>query len=433
MMVHGDLKVDIHRQDHAIVKNYLEKLKDQFDQDEENGNTDISTNSFKYIYDELFCKEENDQTDFLAVLKSINALISNNKIRTVVVNADKDWGNIQIPEIDWEDSRLWIVIGGHGLSRGYVVSGLITTWMPRQAKSITADTIEQLGRFFGYHVGYKDLIRIFLKENSIEAYKAYDTFEKSVWNGLEACINDGTKLSETTLQLELPNELDYPTSNLKMKRDASKNNFTWASSGFSPFLKQATNVEQNHDFHSIINNYVNNLETNNQMLKISDDAYKDLFEDYTGNQKYINVYRVAENQDMNNVLTNCINPILDFISDNDDNLKLMIDHMKNNISEKCDIVFIKHPGQNGGPSKRGVSIDDKTTEYNLNYFQQGPNTQTTFKGDKNVVINESNYQIQIICYEQVSINGAVNDDIKNIRVLSIMRPFRAESKIITLS
>ena len=123
---------------------------------------------------------------------------------------------------------------------------------------------------------------------------------------------------------------------------------------------------------------------------------------------------------------------LDFISDNDENLKLMIDRMKNDTSEKCDIVFIKHPGQNGGPSKRGVSIDDKTAEYNLTYVQQGPNTQTSFKGDKNVVINESNYQIQIICYEQIRINKVIHDNIKNIRVLSIMRPYGAESKIITL-
>jgi hypothetical protein len=432
MVVHGDLKVDIHRQDREIVKSYLEKLKDQFDQDEENGNADISTNSFKYIYDELFYEEENDQIDFSTLLKRINALINNNMIRTVVVNADKSIGNEHIPEIVWEDSRLWIVIGGHGLSRGYVVSGLITTWMPRQANKITADTIEQLGRFFGYHVGYKDLIRIFLKEKSIEAYKAYDIFEKSVWNGLEACISDGAKLSETTLQLELPNELHHPTSNLKMKRDESKNNFTWASSGFSPFLIKDASIEQNHDFHSIINKYVNNLETSHDMLKISNDAYKDLFVDYTGNQKYINVYKVAENQSMSDVLTSLISPLLDFISDNDENLKLMIDRMKNDTSEKCDIVFIKHPGQNGGQSKRGVSIDDKTAEYNLTYVQQGPNDQTSFKGDKKVVINESNYQIQIICYEQISINKVVHDSIKNIRVLSIMRPYGVETKTITL-
>ncbi len=432
MVVHGDLKVDIHRKDSAIVKSYLEKLKDQFDQDEENGNADISTISFKYIYDELFCEEENDQIDFPTLLRRINALIGNDKIRTVVVNADKEWGNIQIPEITWEDSRLWIVIGGHGLSRGYVVSGLITTWMPRQAKKITADTIEQLGRFFGYHVGYKDLIRIFLKENSIEAYKAYDIFEKSVWDGLDACINDGTKLSETSLKLELPNELDHPTSNLKMKREESKNNFTWASSNFSPFLKQGFNLHQNHDFHYIVNNYVDNLETSNDMSKISNDAYKDLFKEYTGNQKYINVYRVAENQDMNKVLANFITPLIDFISDNDENLKLMIDHMKNNTSEKCDIVLINHPGQNGGPSKRGVSIDNKTNEYNLHYVQQGPNTKTTFIGDTEVAINESNYQIQIICYEQVKVNGVVHESIQNIRVLSIIKPYRAESRIINL-
>ena len=430
MMVHGSRKVNVHRTDERLVKACLRDIENNFDEDFENGNTILASQLFRPIYDEVFNKKE-DSISFDDLIKRIKAVIKEKKIRTMVINADNQ-SNV-IPEIEWSDSFFWIVIGGHGLSRGYVVSGLITSWMPRQAQKLTADTLEQMGRFFGYHAGYSDLIRIFLKRESIEAFKAYDTFEKSVWDALATCIDDGTRIFDTTLALELPEELHYPTSTTKMKRDDASNSFLWASTAFSPFTIQNNDIVMNNSFISTINNYIDDLQNNNVMSKISEDAYKSIFKTYNGDKYLFNCYKVAENLDLNNVISNFILPLGSSISENDKDFNEMIRIMKNDPNQKCDIILIKHPGRANKPSTRKIRFDDSCSEYKMNDVQQGPNTRTTFKGDKEVSINESNYQIQVICYDEVNINGDSVNNISDVRVISIMKPNREKVSTITLN
>lgn len=432
MMVHGNLKVDIHKTDARFVKACLEDIENHFDEDSENGNTNLASQLFRPIYDEVFNKKI-DSISFDDLIKRIRAVIQGKKIKTIVVNASKECGNERIPEIKWKDSHLWIVVGGHGLSRGYVVSGLITTWMPRQAQKLTADTLEQMGRFFGYHKGYSDLIRVFLKRESIEAFKAYDTFEKSVWDALATCINDGTRIFDATLTLELPQELHYPTSTTKMKRDDTSNRFLWASTAFSPFTIQHNDIVMNNNFHSTIKNYIEDLQINNVMSQISKDSYKSIFETYSGDQYLFNCYKVAENLDLHNVMNDFIEPLGTSISDNDIEFNEIIRIMKNDSNQKCDIVLIKHPGRGNNPSTRRIRFDDSCSEYKMNDIQQGPNTRTSFKGDKEVSINEPNYQIQVICYDGANINGDAIDNISDLRVISIMKPNREEVSTINLN
>jgi hypothetical protein len=72
-----------------------------------------------------------------------------------VVNSDKD----EAP--DFTHGPVWkIVVGGNKLSRGYTVEGLTVSYYRRVAN--TADTLMQMGRWFGFRPGYRDLVRVFL-------------------------------------------------------------------------------------------------------------------------------------------------------------------------------------------------------------------------------------------------------------------------------
>lgn len=72
-----------------------------------------------------------------------------------VVNSDKD----EAP--DFTHSPVWkIVVGGNKLSRGYTIEGLTVSYYRRVAN--TADTQMQMGRWFGFRPGYRDLVRVFL-------------------------------------------------------------------------------------------------------------------------------------------------------------------------------------------------------------------------------------------------------------------------------
>lgn len=72
-----------------------------------------------------------------------------------VVNSEKH----EAP--DFTQGPVWkIVVGGNSLSRGYTVEGLTVSYYRRLAT--TADTLMQMGRWFGFRPGYRDLVRVFL-------------------------------------------------------------------------------------------------------------------------------------------------------------------------------------------------------------------------------------------------------------------------------
>jgi hypothetical protein len=73
----------------------------------------------------------------------------------LVVNAD----TAEAP--DFSAAPVWkIVVGGNKLSRGYTIEGLTVSYYRRVAG--TADTLMQMGRWFGFRPGYQDLVRVFL-------------------------------------------------------------------------------------------------------------------------------------------------------------------------------------------------------------------------------------------------------------------------------
>lgn len=63
-------------------------------------------------------------------------------------------------EYDKEHPQTAIVIGGNTLSRGLTLEGLTSSYFVRASSAY--DTLLQMGRWFGYRVGYEDLIRIWM-------------------------------------------------------------------------------------------------------------------------------------------------------------------------------------------------------------------------------------------------------------------------------
>ncbi|WP_165837127.1 Z1 domain-containing protein [Phenylobacterium hankyongense] len=62
---------------------------------------------------------------------------------------------------DFDRQAVWkFLVGGTKLSRGYTVEGLTVSYYRRRAQ--TADTLMQMGRWFGFRNGYRDLVRLFI-------------------------------------------------------------------------------------------------------------------------------------------------------------------------------------------------------------------------------------------------------------------------------
>jgi len=96
-------------------------------------------------------------------------------------------GNKGSAQIDFQVTDIWkIVIGGMKLSRGYTIEGLTITYFRR--KSTNEAALMQMGRWFGYRAGYRDLVRLWIsRQESAKptAVDIYDFFES-------VCIDEET-------------------------------------------------------------------------------------------------------------------------------------------------------------------------------------------------------------------------------------------------
>lgn len=99
--------------------------------------------------------------------------ISGNDKPIIVVNGDKD---LDTGEADFDKRGIWkILIGGQKLSRGFTVEGLTVTYFRRRAGN--ASTLMQMGRWFGFRKGYRDLVRLYLGRAEASGSKEIDLYE----------------------------------------------------------------------------------------------------------------------------------------------------------------------------------------------------------------------------------------------------------------
>ncbi len=97
----------------------------------------------------------------------------------VVVNGDKDSDYTQAA-LDFQAHDVWkILVGGTKLSRGFTVEGLTVTYYRRRTGA--ADALMQMGRWFGYRPGYRDLVRLFVGRNvpgprgtTVDLYRTFE-------------------------------------------------------------------------------------------------------------------------------------------------------------------------------------------------------------------------------------------------------------------
>lgn len=90
--------------------------------------------------------------------------------RILVVNSDN---NDMTPDFERDD--VWkILVGGAKLSRGYTIEGLTTTVFRRSSQA--SATLLQMGRWFGFRQGYKDLVRLYISIGEKRGKRVFDLY-----------------------------------------------------------------------------------------------------------------------------------------------------------------------------------------------------------------------------------------------------------------
>jgi hypothetical protein len=86
----------------------------------------------------------------------------------LVVNSDKD---IEQEDLDFDKRPVWrVLVGGNKLARGFTVEGLTVTYYSRDVGH--AEALMQMGRWFGFRSGYRDLVRLFITPKVRDAFEA---------------------------------------------------------------------------------------------------------------------------------------------------------------------------------------------------------------------------------------------------------------------
>ncbi|ADP84682.1 Z1 domain-containing protein [Pseudofrankia inefficax] len=93
----------------------------------------------------------------------------------IVVNGSKE-KDYEQDELNFQTGDVWkILVGGAKLSRGFTVEGLTISYYTRRTGQ--ADSLMQMGRWFGFRRGYHDLVRLHIGRNVRVGTKTYDLYE----------------------------------------------------------------------------------------------------------------------------------------------------------------------------------------------------------------------------------------------------------------
>ena len=95
------------------------------------------------------------------------------------VTSDTEHIRLSYPDPDTQPyptpAPAFIVVGGSTLSRGLTIEGLVSTFFLRA--SCQADTLMQMGRWFGYRRNYELLPRIWMTSDTIDKFRFLSELE----------------------------------------------------------------------------------------------------------------------------------------------------------------------------------------------------------------------------------------------------------------
>jgi hypothetical protein len=115
---------------------------------------------------------------------------------------------------DKEHPQTAIVIGGNTLSRGLTLEGLTSSYFVRASSAY--DTLLQMGRWFGYRVGYEDLIRIWMSSELKSWFLMLSIVEAEIREEIQVYEAEGKTPAELPVKIRTHPQMSV-TSAAKMR------------------------------------------------------------------------------------------------------------------------------------------------------------------------------------------------------------------------
>ena len=310
------------------------------------------------------------------------------------------------PQINWQDSYSWILVGGQSMDRGFTVEGLTVTYMPRNIGVGNVDTIQQRARFYGYKRTYLGYCRVFLDQVTIDSYHSIIDHEEDVREQLQPFNESNRHLNEWDRRTVLDSMLNLTRPNV-LYDDLERDHF-----GDEWFRIKAPHdtIEYIETNRNIIFNFI--YQRSNLFVEdIGDDRR-------TVEQRHL-VAPIPINECMESLLNN-----LRFTRESDSatysSLRGVIKrYLRANPSENC-LIYLMSARQTNNWSS-GVRKLDNNDE--INPLFQGPNNNTGYPGAREIK-NPNLLTIQIYLLDIRDTN------LKQVPLIAVWIPERIGKDII---
>jgi hypothetical protein len=142
----------------------------------------------------------------------------------------------------------YIALGGNALSRGFTMEGLSISYFVRGTTN--ADTLMQMGRWFGYRPGYLDACKLFTSKEALRKFDEASVIIEDLENKLDEMINECKSPKEFTIWIQ-----DNPDV-LRLTRPNLLRNLHELTLDFNDKLQQSTHFHINR---AKIENYYHNF------------------------------------------------------------------------------------------------------------------------------------------------------------------------------
>ncbi|MRH41584.1 endonuclease [Aquibacillus halophilus] len=157
MLIHISRFTNVHVKVRKLVAEYFDTLKKEIKTYGSVSDPIKYSQDLKEMKDTFDTRLQDIEFDFETILNTICKMVDTIQIRDVHQSA-----KIKL-EYRKDTQTNVIVIGGLSLSRGFTLEGLSVSYFLRT--TIYYDTLMQMGRWFGYRVGYEDICRVYLTDD----------------------------------------------------------------------------------------------------------------------------------------------------------------------------------------------------------------------------------------------------------------------------
>jgi hypothetical protein len=255
MLIHISRFSDIHSKIAFLVQNFIEPIKEDIKVYGKLPNAIEQSQNIKRLFEIYQNNFEDIEFSFDEIIKKLSDIIS-----TVIIREEHQNSKTRIEYRDDIPSNI-IAIGGMSLSRGFTLEGLNISYFIRN--TIFYDTLMQMGRWFGYRMGYEDLCKIYMPYSIAEYFtQIIEATEELMNNFKEMAKEDKTPLDFGLAVKQHPDSLLQVTARNKRKNTEK----IYHTINLNGMLKESVRFDKNIQIHKknleILKNIVQKLSKN---------------------------------------------------------------------------------------------------------------------------------------------------------------------------